>query len=50
MNSVKNILLERDICTKYINPALKKEGWDIQSKVREEVLFTYDASSFKRGI
>ena len=31
---------ERDICTKYITPALKKAGWDIQLQVREEVSFT----------
>lgn len=40
MNSVKKTLSERDICTKYITPALKKAGWDIQSQVREEVSFT----------
>ncbi len=33
-------LSERDICTKYITPALEKAGWDIQSQVREEVTFT----------
>jgi type I restriction enzyme, R subunit len=39
MNNKKN-MSERDICTKYITPALKKAGWDIQSQVREEVSFT----------
>ena len=32
----KKKLTERDICTKFINPALKQAGWDIQSQVREE--------------
>jgi len=31
---------ERDICTKYINPALEKAGWNIKSQIREEVSFT----------
>ena len=31
------VLSERDICTKYIIPALKQAGWDIHSQVREEV-------------
>ena len=33
----KKDLSERDICTKYITPALKKAGWDIHSQIREEV-------------
>ena len=33
-------LSERDICTKFIVPALKDAGWDIQRQVREEVSFT----------
>lgn len=36
----KQKLTERDICTKYINPALQKAGWDMHSQVREEVSFT----------
>jgi len=32
----KKKLTERDICTKFINPALAQAGWDIQSQVREE--------------
>ncbi len=36
----KKSLSERDICTKYINPALEKAGWNIQTQVREEVSFT----------
>lgn len=31
---------ERDICTKFITPAIQKAGWDIQTQVREEVSFT----------
>ena len=33
-------LSERDICTKYITPALVAAGWDLQSQIREEVTFT----------
>jgi type I restriction enzyme R subunit len=33
-------LSERDICTKFITPAIKKAGWDINKQVREEVPFT----------
>ncbi len=36
----KKELTERDICTKYITPALASSGWDIQSQIREEVSFT----------
>jgi type I restriction enzyme R subunit len=36
----KKKLTERDICSKFINPALKKAGWDLHSQVREEVSFT----------
>lgn len=35
-----NKLSERDICTKYITPAIKEAGWDIQTQIREEVSFT----------
>lgn len=31
---------ERDICTKFITPAIQSAGWDIHSQVREEVTFT----------
>ena len=31
---------ERDICSKYITPAILKSGWDLQTQVREEVTFT----------
>lgn len=36
----KKDLSERDICTKFITPALAKAGWDVLSQVREEVSFT----------
>jgi type I site-specific restriction endonuclease len=36
----KKTLSERDICTKFITPALERAGWDIQVQVREEVTFT----------
>jgi len=36
----KKNLSERDICTKFITPALEKAGWDIQLQVREEVSLT----------
>lgn len=35
-----NKLSERDICTKFITPAIQQAGWDIQTQVREEVSFT----------
>ncbi|NNF33909.1 MAG: DEAD/DEAH box helicase family protein, partial [Saprospiraceae bacterium] len=36
----KKQLSERDICTKFITPAVSKAGWDIRKQVREEVSFT----------
>ena len=36
----KRSLSERDICTKFITPALQKAGWDDQTQIREEVSFT----------
>lgn len=30
-------LSERDICTKYITPAITKAGWDLETDIREEV-------------
>jgi len=36
----KKSLSERDICTKFITPALVQAGWDIQRQVREEFSFT----------
>ena len=36
----KKDLSERDICTKFITPAMKKSGWDEMTQIREEVNFT----------
>ena len=33
----KKLLSERDICTKFINPAIEKAGWNLRTQVREEV-------------
>lgn len=44
----KKKLSERDICTKYITPALLKAGWDKDTDIREEVTFT-DGRVIGRG-
>ena len=44
----KKELSERDICTQYIIPALKKAGWDLERQVREQVSFT-DGRIYLRG-
>lgn len=36
----KKALSERDICTKFITPALRAAGWNEQTQIREEVSFT----------
>jgi len=36
----KNSLTERDICTKFISPAIETAGWDLQLQVREEFNLT----------
>jgi type I restriction enzyme R subunit len=36
----KKSLSERDICTKFITPAVKMAGWDELTQIREEVSFT----------
>ena len=36
----KKSLNERDICTKFITPALRHSGWDEMLQLREEVRFT----------
>jgi type I restriction enzyme R subunit len=45
---LKKTLSERDICSKYITPALQKVGWDIDTQILEEVSFT-DGKIFVRG-
>ena len=44
----KKELSERDICTKFITPAIEKAGWDLQKQVREEVGFT-DGRIYVKG-
>ena len=36
----KRTLSERDICTKFITPALRRAGWGAMTQIREEVSFT----------
>jgi len=44
----KKTLSERDICTKFITPALEKAGWDTQMQILEEFSFT-DGKIYVRG-
>lgn len=44
----KKKLSERDICTKYITPALENAGWDKHLQILEEVSFT-DGKIYVRG-
>jgi type I restriction enzyme R subunit len=44
----KKILSERDICTKFIAPAIEKAGWDKMTQLLEEVSFT-DGKIYVRG-
>ena len=44
----KKKLSERDICTKFITPAIEKAGWDTQTQLLEEVSFT-DGKIYVRG-
>jgi len=44
----KKDLSERDICTKFIQPALEKAGWNPQTQIREEVSFT-DGRIYVKG-
>lgn len=44
----KRDLSERDICTKYIIPALQKASWNIEKQIREEVYFT-DGKIYIKG-
>ena len=44
----KKSLSERDICSKFITPALQLAGWDIQKQILEEVSFT-DGKIYVRG-
>lgn len=44
----KKSLSERDICTKFITPAIEKAGWDKITQLLEEVSFT-DGKIYVRG-
>lgn len=44
----KKELSERDVCTKFITPAIEKAGWDKQTQIREEKSFT-DGKVIVRG-
>lgn len=44
----KKDLSERDICTKFITPALQQAGWDLIKQIREEVSFT-DGQIYVKG-
>lgn len=44
----KKDLSERDICTKFITPAIEKAGWNLITQVREEVSFT-DGRIYVKG-
>ena len=48
MRMDKKLLSERDICTKFITPALERAGWNIQTQIREEYFFT-DGKVIVRG-
>ncbi len=41
---------EADIKTKYILPAIKNAGWDLQTQVREEVSFTHGSFRLLRPL
>jgi type I restriction enzyme, R subunit len=50
----KKSLSERDICTKYVTPAMERAGWDLHTQIREEVTLTQGrilvrGTSHKRG-
>ena len=44
----KKSLSERDICTKFITPAVEKSGWNTYTQLLEEVSFT-DGKIYVRG-
>jgi type I restriction enzyme, R subunit len=44
----KKTFSERDICTKYITPAIVNSGWDVDTQILEEVSFT-DGKIFVKG-
>lgn len=44
----KKDLSERDICSKFISPALERAGWNMLTQIREEVSFT-DGRIYVKG-
>ena len=44
----KRSLTERDICTKFVHPALESSGWDMLRQIREQFYFT-DGQVIVRG-
>ncbi len=44
----KKLLSERDICTKFISPAIENAGWNKQTQYLEEVFFT-DGKIYVKG-
>ena len=44
----KKLLSERDICTKFISPAIESAGWNKQTQYLEEVFFT-DGKIYVKG-
>jgi type I site-specific restriction endonuclease len=46
----KRTLSERDICTKFITPAVRQAGWDEMLQIREEVSFTKGRIMLLHGI
>uniref|UniRef100_UPI0032178F23 EcoAI/FtnUII family type I restriction enzme subunit R n=1 Tax=uncultured Draconibacterium sp. TaxID=1573823 RepID=UPI0032178F23 len=44
----KKNMSERDICTKFITPAVEKAGWDKLTQLKEEVTFT-DGKIYVKG-
>ncbi len=46
----KKSLTERDICTKFITPAIVSSGWDINDQIREEVFFTAGRIQVRKNV
>jgi type I site-specific restriction endonuclease len=41
----KRALTERDICAKFITPALRASGWDEIAQIREEVFEAFEKAA-----
>jgi len=46
----KKNLSERDICTKFITPALIQSGWDLHSQIHEQVKAEKARDALKREL